>query len=56
MQVAYTNMRSDKEKPAELYAIGNSLLLEVDGKQHRIILSVSQWKLLAESALERAGT
>ena len=54
MKVAYVDFKDrDTEIPAEIFTIGNSLLLEVNGKQHRVILTVEQWNLLADAARER---
>jgi hypothetical protein len=53
MKVA-TSQTDGCEDEGELFRIGNSLVLENKGVSTRIILTQSQWKLLAESAKERA--
>jgi len=54
MKVAYVDLQDgNTEIPAEIYIIGNSLLFEVNGKQHRIILTVEQWNFLADAARDR---
>lgn len=54
MQVEYVSSRSIKVKPAQLYRLGNSLVLQIGKTEHRILLQETQWSLLAESANNRA--
>jgi hypothetical protein len=57
MKVEYIISNRIEVKEAELFRIGNSLVLEIKGSKltHRIILQESQWKLLAQSAMDRAA-
>jgi hypothetical protein len=54
MKIAYQKMEigasEGPEQEVKLYRIGNSLVYEEGGKTHRLILTVEQWKLLAQAA------
>jgi hypothetical protein len=45
----------EPEREAKLFAIGTCLGLEIDKSMIRIVLTPSQWKVLAQSAADRSA-
>jgi hypothetical protein len=55
MRVDYLKNDTQVAKSAELFCLGNSLVIQEGTRQHRVVLSQGQWKLLADGATQRAS-